>query len=75
MSEKVIGVDYPVKGAWYKANLDPRYSFRRGPSRGFITNARGVGFHLHGSTRPKEIVSLCAYLDLLESKVEEALLL
>lgn len=71
MSEKVSGVAYPVRGAWYKANLDPRYSFRRAPSRGFITNGRGVGFHLHGSCRAKEIVSLCAYLDLLESKVKE----
>jgi len=71
MSDKVLGIEYPVKGAWYKANLDPRYTFRSRDTRGFITNGRGIGFKLHASTNGKEIVALCAYLDLLESKVKE----
>jgi hypothetical protein len=71
MSEKVLGVLYPVKGDWYRRNLDPKYSYQWAGKGGFITNGRGNGFKLHASTHPKEIVSLCAYLDLLESKVKE----
>jgi len=71
LSNKILGIDYPVKGAWYRRNLDPQYSYEWGNTRNFITNGRGIGFRLHGSTNPKEIVALCAYLDLLESKCRE----
>jgi len=72
LSDKVFGVDYPVKGAWYRRNIDPKYSYERtGGPRGFITNGRGIAFKIHASTNHKEIISLCAYLDLLESKCGE----
>lgn len=66
---KVSGVDYPIRGSWYRYNIDPKYGYERGgtPSA-FITNGRGVAFWLHGGTKSVEIVKLCAYLDKLEAQ-------
>ena len=68
----VSGIKYRKPGAWYRRNLDPMYGYRRGSmSAGFITNGRGIAFHLHGGTRHQEIVKLCEYLDYLEWKAQE----
>ena len=66
---KIAGVDYPVRGLWYRYNLDPKYAYERyGSPSAFITNGCGIAFRLHGGTKQEEIVKLCAYLDKLEAQ-------